>query len=683
MQTIGFDELASVLLGSGLPGVGSEAFAIPQTVGFFVDPELVVKEELDNIRAEIILISARGAAGKTRTATELAVKTQAPLWRLERDSAVGGAALPLNLNTYLGSVNALRDIADRPVSPTLLIDSLDEARARVSPRSWDEFLGSVATAAQNGLRVVLFGRDRTLEEAWLKLADARLSIAWLEVSHFPSVSQRDYIDGRVLERRPDALNGAYYVSAREALITALAGSVDNASVETFVGYAPVLDAVAAVLLEDQNHFKLQQEFSSKVGTSRHIEVLREILHGLLVREQTKLAPLATELGLDPLLLYSPDEQIDWLWHDLAGAPEPALDHIVEPDLRHEYRQRFRTFLDDHPFRSEGQWASAVFEAYAAAERIDRGLAPNSLLDVGNRSGLLFDFVAAANPAGIVVDEWQFAALHGSILAGESIGSAATVTASQSEDIGLEGRMEVTRPSGPLSLDFALLPATSDEVVLLGPLESLTLITPAGIRIPPIESGKVIGPDLYLRCQSLHIEGPEARFARTSSNVNDDGTDVRIEVVGTSTMLPAIISVAPSEGTFELAAPAGVTLAYPWNAYQTPLETEESVDPRSRAIRFLSKLQSLARSHGHSDGRATFFMKLQGRQPIKTSQLRDVLTFLRAHGVVRAEGELVFLTAEADQHRFSGKAVPGQRTIEQEWDYWGPIVRGIEDLLAGE
>jgi hypothetical protein len=189
MHQVPFNDLAQSLKNSGLPGTSSSPFGIPESADFFVDPVLVVKENLSNLSSEVILVSARGAAGKSRTAWELAVRSGAPLWRLEADDAVGRAALPLKLNTYLASVNALSDIAQLPERPALFIDSLDEARSRVSSQSWEEFLDSVSEAASRGLQVVLFGRDRTLEDVWLKLEDAGRSIAWLEVSHFPSEAQ--------------------------------------------------------------------------------------------------------------------------------------------------------------------------------------------------------------------------------------------------------------------------------------------------------------------------------------------------------------------------------------------------------------------------------------------------------------------------------------------------------------
>ncbi|WP_162903924.1 hypothetical protein [Leucobacter sp. wl10] len=683
MTSIAFTDLAADFIGAGLSGTSTDAFGVPVAAGFFVDPVLVFKDGFESLGSNIVLVSARGAAGKSRTATELAFRTEAPLWRLERDAAVSRAALPLKLNSYLSQVDALASIDASGRQPALFVDSLDEARARVSGQSWDEFLDSVSDAAARGLRIVLFGRDRTLEEVWVKLADAGQEVSWLEVSHFPPESQRAYIDARVRDRDSEAdIDDQQYVRARDTILAALAGSVDDSTAETFVGYAPVLDAVAELLRREKNHYKLMQEFESESGGSRHVEVLRKVLVGLLERDQRKLAPLASDLGLDEAAIYTPAEQLVWLWHDLTGTPVPDLGAISDSAKRHDYQIKVRQFLDDHPFRAERNWASAVFEAFAAAERLDQGVPTSTLIEVGSHSGLLFDFVASASTDDmLLVDEGQFAALHSSILSGESAGSAAMVSASSIGGDEFEGVMEVSRPSGAISLSFSLVSERTGELALVGPLEALTLTTSESIRIPPTANGRVIGPDLFLRCGALSIEGADARFARAAPDTGGDVVEVRVEVTSSSVSVPPVISVHPLPDSFEIAVPETTSLVYPWVQYRASLPTEDEIDVRSRAIRFLSKLQSLARTHGHRDGRATFYMKLQGRQPLKSEQLRAVLDVLVSSGAVRLDGELVFLTDQADEHRFSGKGMTGQRTIEQEWDYWGPIVSAIERVLG--
>ena len=66
---VAFSTLAATLDRGELMGVGREAFGVPTESGFFVDPVLVVKENLGDLQADILLISARGAAGKSRTAS--------------------------------------------------------------------------------------------------------------------------------------------------------------------------------------------------------------------------------------------------------------------------------------------------------------------------------------------------------------------------------------------------------------------------------------------------------------------------------------------------------------------------------------------------------------------------------------------------------------------------------------
>lgn len=684
MRQVAFEELAQSLKHSGLSGSGSYAFGVPESDDLFVDPILVVKEGLDDLSADVILVSARGAAGKSRTAVELAERTRAPLWRLEADDAVGRAALPLNLNTYMSSVDALSDLQNLPRRPALFIDSLDEARSRVSTQSWEEFLNSVSDAASRGLQIILFGRDRTLEDVWLKLADAGRAIAWLEVSHFHKEAQRAYIDSRAKEVDKSAAidtTDNHYREAREALITALSRALDSESAETFVGYPPVLDAVATFLIYEQNHFKVAQDFSFPTAGPRPLEVLRRILKDLLVREQGKLAPLAKDLDLDPSAVYSSSEQIQWLWYDLTGSATPSLDYILDSAKRQEYERGLKRFLDDHPFRSDKRWASTVFEAYAAAENLSDEISSDQIYDVGTHSGLLFDFVSTAHTdSELIIDEWQFASLHASILAGEFPGSTATVAVNRNTDGFFGGTMEVARPNGIMKLEFTLVPDDPAALRLLGPLEFLTVSTPEGIIVPPLKNGRTIGPDLFLRCGSLTIEGAEAQFARTPSSTTTGGVDILFEVTGAELKLPPSISIAPAEGSFEFCLGESVQLSYPWFEYRTQLESGDEIDLRSRAIKFLNKLQNLARTHGHTDGRATFFMKLQGRQPLKADKLRSVLDILVKQGAVRIKGELIFLTPEADKHRFSGKGLAGQRTIEQEWGYWGPIVEDIERVL---
>ncbi|BCJ64837.1 hypothetical protein [Polymorphospora rubra] len=330
---ISYPALVATLNGGSLQGNPQGSFRVHDDEKFFINPELLVREDFDDLTSSIILISARGAAGKSRSAEELSRQLGAPLWKLEKDKAVGATSLLFVLGRYLNVTDVMAALASEE-SPTVLIDSLDEARARVSGTSWAEFLESLADASRHGCRFVLFGRERTLEEVWVSLADAGTSLAWIEISHFGPEERLQYVDGVVTHRSRNSLvlSGKYYQAARDAVLKSVVSSVPSQAAETFAGYAPVLDAVAAVLLREENHFAVSNAFGTSSGGTRHLQELKHILDDLLIRDQGKMKPVATQLGLDPSSTYGPEEQIDWLCHDLEGVRSQTSHTSVIPKL---------------------------------------------------------------------------------------------------------------------------------------------------------------------------------------------------------------------------------------------------------------------------------------------------------------------------------------------------------------
>lgn len=55
-----FKDLVHSLEGAGLTGEPQDAFQISADADFFVDPELLIKEDLGDLSSDVILISARG-----------------------------------------------------------------------------------------------------------------------------------------------------------------------------------------------------------------------------------------------------------------------------------------------------------------------------------------------------------------------------------------------------------------------------------------------------------------------------------------------------------------------------------------------------------------------------------------------------------------------------------------------
>ncbi|MEV1120270.1 hypothetical protein AB0I91_34920 [Actinosynnema sp. NPDC049800] len=680
---IDFPQLVSALSGSDFAGTPLGSFKVENNKRFFVNPQLLVEEALGDLESSVVLISARGAAGKSRAAEELSRQLGAPLWKLEQDKAVGGTSLSFVLGKYLDSTSIESALASFN-SPTILIDSLDEARARVSGTSWSEFLQSLVEAIHFGCRFILFGRERTLEEVWVGLDDASVSTAWLEISHFGPNERLEYVDGMVSlrSRSGTPLNGPYYQAARDAVLTSIVSSVPGGAADTFAGYAPVLDAVAAVLLREENHFAVSRSFGESNGLARHLGELKHVLDDLLIRDQLKMAPVATQLGLAPSSVYTPEEQIDWLCHDLEGGPEPELRHIADPRVRADYIDNVRPFLNDHPFRNDAKWASTVFTAYTASQRFGTTIDGQRLIDIGNDSSLLFDLLALQSEE-LLIDEWQFAALHASITAGEFSGALATVTASEVDGGEFTGAMSVLRAGIPSQTALTLISESPQVVRLFGPLEGLTFSTSCEVRIPARDTPTVLGPDLFLRCGSLAIEGYSVEFAHRAAPAtsHDAPNGVVIFEVDSRVELPGAIARDPWPGDFELHVPDSTTLPYPWVNYRQTLILTEKADPNDRAVRLLRMLMNLTRNHGHTGERATFTMKLQGRQSVKGTEFQAALKVLVRRGVVRVASDMIYVREEYERYRFSGKFTPGQRTIDDVWDVWRPVAEEIAQHLS--
>lgn len=661
-------------------GNAQSSFSIRPANDFFVDPELVAKDGLGDLAADIVLLSARGAAGKSTTGQHLSHVLGVPLWKLEDDNAVSAASLNFVLSRYLQDFEP-EDAISRRHGPVILIDSLDEARARVSGTSWTEFLESLAEISRRGARLILLGRERTLEDAWLTLDDAGVNLAWFEISHFGATERVRYVDG-VVERnaKREITKMPIYSATRDSILRALAGPLTGEAADSFVGYAPVLDAVATVLCDEQNLYLVSKQFDVASGGTRGLEELWGIIDGLLEREQSKVAPLAGDLGLSADAVYQPAEQIGWLCSELLGGVAPDL-HSMDARTRDQYTRRVSEFLKDHPFRSGDRWASVVFAAYVAARRFT-SIPGGDLLRVGNESGLLFDFFSL-DGAQREVNELQFAALHASIMAGGYSGVQTAISVSEWTAGRYETAMHVVRAGESEEVRLELAAEIPGQLALYGPLEALTVVALGGVRIPARAPATVLGPDLFIRCDALAIEGSSVEFAHRAVPVGDVTQSGQVILqVADSLTLPGDMARAPLPGDFELAVSAKTALQYPWVTYRIEYEDDTSANPSGRAERFLNMLMNLTRTHGHAGDRGCFVMKLQGRQSVKGEEFKRVVATLERLGVVRVEREILYLMPQYEPHRFSGKTAPGQRSIRDVWDVWGPIVEEVRHNLRG-
>lgn len=677
---VSLDDLVLSLPTGGLAGEARPEFRVADEPDVFVPPTFAA---IDRAAAPAVtLLSARGATGKSVLARQISHAKRVPLWNLADDLSVSAHAFEAKLSSYLGPglASDFKDSSDAFV----VIDALDEARFRVSANSWTEFIESLVGFGESHHHFVMLGRERILEDVWLQLNEAGISCNWFELSHFDREQRVHYVDARVVRKRDTDTDE--YRGARDAVLEALAGTVDSASSDAFVGYAPVLDAVVA-LLQDGNLIAVENTFRDPELRGERLDVLVQVLDRLLLREQEKIGPMASDLGIDPSSAYGPSEQVEWLSAELFDAEQPTLNWCPE-EQRGDYASQVAEFIRDHPFRAEARWASPVFSAYCAARQFGDPLLRDHLVGVGRETELLFAFASAFN-ATLTLDEWQFAALHASLLAAEWQAIEAHVSIDNADTEG-----EFDEAFGELVLleagvaqrrtPFELIVDSTGLLRLLGPMTALSVDIPGDVEVQPPGASLELGPDCYVRCRDLRLGGVTIQIVRRATPTNGAGTvedeaSVVLEV-GRDFRCEGSLPGNPSSATFELRVRDGVRLAYPWVTYRVPFP-ERTDDPAERAVRFLNMFMNLVRNHGHRGDMAVFTKKLEGRQSVKREELGRALGAMEELGVLRRSGEMIFLSSEWEQHRFSGKGVQGLPSLADKMEVWRPVLDAIGGSLS--
>lgn len=667
------------------PPTGLDAFHVMNDDAPFVEPAL--REYEIEANPQVTFVSARGASGKSTMARHLSRTIKAPLWSLGDDAAVSGDALGARLSSYLGTASPL-DATDRV--PVLIVDALDEARLRVSGLSWDQFVASLTEYAKAGVHLVMLGRKRTVEDVWVEFASAEIGVQWFEISHFDEARQREYVDLRVFDGE-SLTSGDTYVKARDLVLADLNGESGGDLDATFAGYAPVLDAVAALLAPGTNYQSLLNTFGDLGrGLTTRVGVLRQILDELLVREfREKVAPLAHELGLPDDAAFTPEEQLDWLANELLGGPPPDL-AWCPPDKQAQYVKQLRTFLEQHPYRHDEAWASPVFSSYVAFRRFDQVPGP-VLADLAMESGLLFDFhVEAQMSSGskLLLSQDQFTALHRSLTAGQWHSSTSVVSVRSPEVAGDELPDEahvalalVHRGSSPLTVDADLLLEQAGELHLTSPLSNLDVEVGGSVVISSPTSIVDLGPDLYVRADVVQISGSSVQVGKGPGGDGSSGPSVELAANESFEVSGELVG-NPSVYEFVVSVPDSVALTFPWVTYRGALELdEEDAAHDVRALRFLNKLMSLTRRDGHRGRRAVYIKKLEGRQGLQGEEFQAALAILEDAGAVSVEQDLVFYSDDWEASRFDGKGRPGLPSFEDKRAVWDPLLASITTAIA--
>lgn len=346
----------------------------------YVEAGLILRPDESDLDQPVWLIAAPGAVGKSTLAKEICFATKAVYVDLAAATTVAG--------NYLtgGLVNAGLLSAWKAGVTTLLIDALDEARLRVTQASFEDFLDDVAQIAKGRpVPLILLGRIGIVDEARKYLSDrCGLRPPIFDVQLFELNQAEDFVWNALARLAKvnvtSAANSSYphlanamrqhaevYRNAISQFVNHIAAAT-NKDAKQFVGYAPVLDAVATVIAFETNVTKV----AGAVQTLLADKVLAGVTKEIMERESKKVAlqVVAAVPELAGAGLYESQEQIErlasLLFHTGRAVPVPKnLPAYAIP----AYEQAVEGLLPQHPFLNGNDPpspSSAVFGAFIVA-----------------------------------------------------------------------------------------------------------------------------------------------------------------------------------------------------------------------------------------------------------------------------------------------------------------------------
>ena len=344
------------------------------------------KIDFPNEKPSILLVSAIGASGKTTAAHALSYDTGLPVLDLAKHKAVGDNTLTGILTTAY-SVDVIGAVLEGIQSGThgVIVDGIDEGRSKTTEQAFEAFLDDVIqrSLGSAATTIVLFGRSQVVFNTWFYLADNGADVGMLQLDPFSLQQATQYIDSRVA----NAVTGHHdtYAEARDTVLARLSSAFSATTFQdkeskdpflAFIGYPPVLDAVATLLRTEHNYHRVARELAVETTGQLETVLLIRIADYLLDRDYREKAlpnfidAIAKEAGgeLGQYLrdtLYSREEQC-------ARVLTRALDQefplrvVADDALNERYENAVGEWCGDHPFLDDGTVRNGVFAAVAIA-----------------------------------------------------------------------------------------------------------------------------------------------------------------------------------------------------------------------------------------------------------------------------------------------------------------------------
>lgn len=665
------------------------AVEAPEHRDFFVAPTLTKLWQSDT-KASVVIVSARGAVGKTTFAGELASKTGAHLWPLGKFQ-VGHQFLEGALANAYGD-EAYSQVARelREGRRLVVLDGLDEARVHAGLRNFDAFLDSlIQRFRESGEQpsVLILGRPLSANYTAGRLLDGDVNFEWYEIDYFNRDSAEQFVENYLEGGRykPHRQHRPDFEDARNALFDWLdKGVPEGVDTNSLTGYAPVLLFVAG-LLDVGNPYAQVRELQREVDHALPAAPLAKIALGLLKRDTAKVVGEMSNADLKKAYqdakVWMPEEQcVRFLARKASYQLESRPPKGLPDRLRSEYEENVERWLGDHPFNDHPLFEDYVYAWLFAGGVVEPGLAEavRSYLksDRANYrpTPLLLWFVGHASGADlkeqVSIDAADFGFVYESVLADvESTGltgpgrlkAAYPKLTLSSQDAGRPMMGEIRFPAligtdekmggRKVRLD---LRDTGAPLWFWRNLLAADIAVVGAVRIGAGAGDFVLGPDVDVDCESFACDAATLRI--TTPNEHEGAVLLAKQYLG-----DAVPQISGDQNGTPYLRVQWQPLRYPWNGF----ELRDTRDPRitaatREAFLKLRRLLMLFQARGYGDLARSVDL-IENPAFAGSGLARRLLNYCVANGLIRKVGAFYELSRrELDDRGISWEDLHGRR-----------------------
>ena len=324
---------------------------------FYIKPNLT--DMFTQKDSKLFLFSAPGATGKSALAREICRSRNALLWDLSKERIANHSFSGMLVDSMGSGEFSNYTTGLETGESVLVIDALDEAEMISGKLALETLLTDVRATVINAKtpNIALCARTETalFIRHFFSSPEHALPISQYEIGFFPESSAVEFVLKKIQTMKPATKATEKYIQEQFAEIKKILGNNDSI-ISSFLGYAPVLEAIAVFTSDEANTMSLLQ----KIGTTANsTEVFCKIIEHIIIREAGKVQNGFREKCQRDYPefnawtdVYTGEEQMVRLISLLTCDSIAYSDYPIEclpRELSVEYMEAYSGFIKEHPF----------------------------------------------------------------------------------------------------------------------------------------------------------------------------------------------------------------------------------------------------------------------------------------------------------------------------------------------